>query len=240
MIRVAGLPSLAALLTLAAYVPLCQGVRLHTMGLYLALALVLVLLGFVLHAIEGAVFTEGPAPVRGKHWVGGIGAGLVYAGVAAWILSESGATAGVRELVGEWFAARGPRAWRLLAYSALSYMVSYCVIGSATYPFVRSYYEDPESPLRLRVPSGKVVIGLQLARGAVATLALLPLLAGLPETADLSWAWPRLALAMVATLSVVPMLGAVGWPIRLRLLHGVEITVFALVQSFAWSWFLVR
>lgn len=230
----------AVVASVAAYVPICAGTRLEPLGLFVALAGVYVFLGFVLNAVEGAVFTEGPAPVRLRHWVGGVVSGVVVAGLAAWLLADPGAEEGVLEAVAGWFEARGGVAWRRLAYAALTYMVVYCVIGTATYPFVRSYYDDPESPLRLRTPSGPVVIGLQLARGSVATLVLLPLLAGLPEVADFAWAWPRLALAMVVTLSVVPMVTAPDWPLRLRVIHGIEITVFALVQSFAWCWFLLR
>lgn len=226
--------------TLAAYAPLCDGVRLGTPGLFFALAGVFVVLGFALHAVEGAIFTEGPSPVRGKDWLGAVASGVALAGLAAWLLGYAGATGGVAERLGAWFDARGAAAWRRLAYSAITYMVVYCVIGSATWPFVREFYEDPESPLRLRVPSGPVVIGLQLARGTVATLVLLPLVAALPEAAHVAWAWPRLALAMAVTLSIVPMLTVRDWPLRLRVIHGVEITVFALVQSFAWTWFLVR
>jgi len=125
-----------------------------------------------------------------------------------------------------------------VAYTAITYMVAYCVIGSATWPFVRHHYEDPASPLSLRVPSGATIVPLQLARGLVATLVVLPLLAS--SSLEGLEAWPHLALTTTVTCALVPMLLVANWPGRLRLAHALEITVFSLVQSLAWCWFLGR
>jgi hypothetical protein len=64
------------------------------------------------------------------------------------------------------------------------------------------------------------------------TLAILPVLTS-PLLAGPRW-WGRLALAFAILAAVLPLLHAPEWPARLRVIHALEITLFAVVQTYAW------
>lgn len=91
--------------------------------------------------------------------------------------------------------------------------------------------------LKLRVPSGPVVILLQMTRGFVTALALVPLAAAVP-TADTSW-WLKLSLLLAAVMAIAPLLMATNWPVKLRVTHAIEISVFAVFYSYTVWWLLV-
>lgn len=90
--------------------------------------------------------------------------------------------------------------------------------------------QEPCRGLRLRIPSGPVVIVLQLGRGLLAVIALVPLLAS-SSARGLDW-WYRFAFALAVTSGIIPLLGATGWPTKLRVAHAIEIVVFELVYAF--------
>lgn len=211
--------------------PLIGSLHLSIPWLILALWCLLFVPGFLLSMIEARVFTEGPGPVRMPDVVGAMVASAVAASVAGYLFVAR-SSGSLPANLGRWIDTFG---WtgltvRLLG-AAVAFMVAYCVIGSVTWPFVRRYYEDPKSGLRLRVPSGPRVVVLQVGRGLLAVLALAPLIAS-SSALGVDW-WVRFAFAMSVTSGVIPLLGAAGWPTYLRLAHGAEIVVFELVYAFA-------
>ena len=111
------------------------------------------------------------------------------------------------------------------------YTFVYVAIGSATWPFVREYYQDPDNGLTLRVPGGRTIIVLQTVRGLLTTMALFPLIAAVPAL-DTLW-WLKLSLLLAVVMAIGPLVMATRWPGRLRLAHGIEISVFAVVYSLA-------
>jgi hypothetical protein len=197
----------------------------------LALWLFLFVTGFVLHTIEARVFSEGPSTIGRREFAGAAVLALLFGVGGAFLARESSLT--FQDVLRQYVEHNGfGHATLQVALCAISYMVAYCVIGSATFPFVRPYYEGPDRVMNLRVPSGSLVIALQLGRGLLATLALLPLIAaGFPGA---PFAWLRVAIVWAITGAIVPLLNAEGWPWRLRAIHALEITIFAAVQSYAW------
>jgi hypothetical protein len=113
---------------------------------------------------------------------------------------------------------------------AALYTVLYVALGSATWPFVRDYYRNPQHGLALCVPTGRVIIGLQMARGLATTIVLTPLMAAAP-TPDAAWR-VRLSLLLVAVMAIGPLIMATRWPRRLRWIHAIEISAFAVLYSF--------
>lgn len=223
-------PVLSALLVLAGVYPLASVLDLSVPWMATALFVMIFVCGFLLHAIEASVFNAGR--VRRRDVAGACALAVVAAVIIAlFVMSPSSGT--VARHVAGWFADNGTTgAWLRIALSAVSFMVVYNMIGSATWPLVRNYYEDPKYGLNLRVPRGRTVILLQLGRGLLATLALLPVLTS-SLIDGVQW-WGRLAVAFAMLAAIVPLVSAVNWPVRLRVIHAVEITLFALVQTFAW------
>lgn len=226
-----GVSLVSGLLFAVAVHPLIASLHLSTLWLALSLWLLLFVPGFLLSMIEATVFSEGPQPVRIRDVMGAMAASAVAASVTACFFKAPSSGSLVTNL-GQWINTFG---WAgLVARSlgaAVAFMVAYCAIGSVAWRFVRRYYQDPSLGLRLRVPSGRLVIVLQLGRGLLAILALTPLMAS-SSAHGFDW-WKRFALALAITSGVIPLLGAAGWPVRLRVIHAVEIVVFALVYTFA-------
>ncbi len=224
--------SLAGLvLFLPGAAPLCATLELSFSGLAIALGLALLVLGYLLSMIEATVFSDGPGPVRPIHVAGAVVVAGVIGPVTAGIVGGQGA--GTLEAnLGAWFSGAAVEVLLLrMALTACAFMVTYCVVGSVAWQFVKPYYDNPDSPLRLRVPGGGEVILLQLIRGCLAVAALLPLLVSSSASGgNLAW---RLAVFLAMTQGVIPLLAAGGWPVRLRWVHGIEIVVFAGVWAFA-------
>ncbi len=216
--------------------PLVGSLRLGSLGVTASVWMFLLLLTFLLNMIEITVFTEGRSPVRLRDVIGAVlVSGVTASAVGA--VTTTAAPGALMKNLAEWFNAFGWKegVGRVLG-AAVAYMVAYIVIGSATWPLVRSYYSNPSTGLRLRVPSGGVIIPLQTGRGLFVTLAVLPLAA---STAAHGWDWGlRFWLALSASGAVVPLVLAREWPLRLRLIHGVEITVFFMVLTPALWWML--
>jgi hypothetical protein len=217
--------------------PIVASLHLSTPGLILSLWLLLFVLGFLLSMIEAWAFADGPSPVGTRDVLGALAASAVVASVAG-LMIRSASPGSLLTNVRQWIEPFGWRGFAVRLFCAdLAFMVAYCVIGTVAWRFVRPYYSDPKLGLRLRVPSGPVVVLLQLGRGLLALVALLPLLAS--SSARGFDGWVRFSLALAVTSGVVPLLGAAGWPAYLRVVHGVEIVVFDLVFAFA-LWKLFR
>jgi len=216
--------------------PLVATLELSVPGVMLALWLLWFVFGLLLSMIEANVFTEGPGPIRGRDVLGAMVATAIGATVAGGVIGAV-ATGSLAGNIARWIDGFG---WQELALrllgAAVAFMVAYCVIGSIVWRFVRRYYEDPKFGLRLRVPRGSRIILLQLGRGLLAVLALTPLLAS--TTAHGFVGWTRFALALAVTGGVLPLLGAAGWPVYLRVAHAVEIVVFEVVYASALWWIL--
>jgi hypothetical protein len=181
--------------------------------------------------IEAVAFSAGPRPIRGRHVLGAMGASAIAA-VAAGLVIRAPSESSLTENLANWIAGYSVAnlSIRLLG-TAVAFMVAYCVIGAVAWRFVRHYYTDDSFGLRLRVPRGPVIIVLQLGRGILAVLALIPLLAS-SSAHGFDWWW-RFAFALAVTGGVIPLLGATGWPTKLRVTHAVEIVLFELVYAFA-------
>lgn len=221
-----------------AFVPLAIIGAHDRHSLILASAGYFLCFGFILHAIESLFYFK-ERILGSREWIGGTLMFLAIGLVAAMVIpvDQSG---GFQANLSAWFAEHKYPGF-LIAYATLTFMVTYCVIGSATWPFVRSYYDDPDSSFSLCVPSGRLVIGLQIFRGLLATLAVLPLLAAIDAQTSFVWVWLSLLISTSYTFAIAPMLQAPdNWPLRLRVIHAIEIVCFAAIQTWAWCYFLTR
>jgi hypothetical protein len=227
--------------TLLALVLAPVAVRLAVPTLARAGVLFLLLFGLnsLVNVIEGAFFTD---------WLGrGAAAMLLLAASghlpAAWLLAVLFPPPGVESTLADaarhLFARRSAVAWlaRLLA-AGLAFVPIYWTFGMLVYPFVRSYYEDPALRLGLRVPAAEQILALQVGRGLLFVLLVLPLAVLLPG----AW-WRRglwIGLVIAALVGWEPLLANTAWPLGLRVPHALEITADSLVHGLVITGLLVR
>jgi len=123
--------------------------------------------------------------------------------------------------------------WRFTAASLL-YFVIYLIFGAIVSPIVLPYYQDPSLGLELTVPSFNVIIPLELVRGLIYTLVLLPIII-VPKMQKLEIIfWLGTILTLIG--AVAPILSNQQWPMVLRVVHGLEITA----DSFTFSYVLSK
>ncbi|MHC5065110.1 MAG: hypothetical protein ACYTG5_14180 [Planctomycetota bacterium] len=232
------LPSIAATAAIVAgAVPLYLPAQLSFLDVFTSLWALSFLIGLVLNAVEGLVFMEKPEITRFSQYLSAfLGTALISA-LAALVCADLDAEFTLYQTTWAYIEAHALEDWLFrIGGAAGLYCFCYVAIGSATWPFVRRYYEDPKYGLNLRLPSGGLLVLLQLTRGLITSLVLLPICAAVPG-ADWLW-WLRLSLLLAAVIAIAPLLMAVNWPKRLRLTHAIEISVFAAVWSLVVWWLL--
>ncbi len=137
----------------------------------------------------------------------------------------------------ETLAQRTRVSWALrFGLAALSYLPIYYAFGMIVAPFVLPYYNNPDMGLNLVVPGLGVILPLEIGRGLLYAPTMFPLIAVLRGGAWSRAFWLGLTIAVLG--SWVPMLQAPGWPLVLRMAHGLEITADAFVQGIVLAWLL--
>lgn len=230
---------LSILVHLAAIAPLVYYCQLDFQSKLLVGVLYFVLFGFILHVIESVFYFE-ENKIGSRQLLQGVVL-FVVVGILSALIPSIALTDEISlfAAIQQNYLDKPFTVFMPLIYSTISFMVIYSVIGSLTWPFVKEYYTGEKSNFSLKVPSGKVVIGLQLLRGFLATLVIALIFNGLGDSVGLLRIYIYLTLSLCVTFSIMPMVSAPEeWPLKLRLIHGVEICVFVALQSFAWWYFL--
>jgi len=127
-----------------------------------------------------------------------------------------------------YFNQRSSMSWMLrFAVGSLAYFPIYFTFGAMISPFVLPYYLD--SSMGLSIPSFTVMIPLEFFRGFLYVIALFPIIAasrsGRKRTYLLTASLLYVAGAFVSFLTVS------GFPVQLRIFHGVEILADCLVYA---------
>ena len=103
--------------------------------------------------------------------------------------------------------------WRFVL-AALLYFPIYYFFGWVFSPITVPYYNRPELGLGLVIPSFEVWIPVEIGRGLIYALTMVPLLAVLRMPRWRLGLWMGLILAIVG--AVVPQLINASWPLRAR------------------------
>jgi hypothetical protein len=189
-------------------------------------------LNTLVNVIEGSFFTT---------WLGQAAVGTLVAAapgnlLTAWLLAllfkPPSVTRTFFDAFSAVFAKRTALAWlaRFVA-AGLVFVPIYYFFGRLIYPFVQSYYEDPAFALGLRVPSVEEILTLQVGRGLLFVVLVLPLAVLLPDP----W-WQRgllIGVAIAALMGWEPLLTNTAWPVALRIVHALEITADSLAHGMA-------
>lgn len=121
--------------------------------------------------------------------------------------------------------------WRI-AVAWLAYPVIYYAVGSSISRIVAPYYQDPSLNLGLTLPHWKVIVGMQLIRGLLFLLPVLPVIILWKGKTSSLGIWLGFAIfVQVATL----MLLAYWLPPVLRITHAFELTVDSFLQAFVYA-----
>ena len=127
-----------------------------------------------------------------------------------------------------YFKQRSSASWVLrFAVGSLAYFVIYFTFGAMIAPFVLPYYQD--SSIGLTIPSFTVMIPLEFFRGFLYVLALFPILATL--RAQKKHAYLAAVSLLYVAGALIPFLTVSGFPIPLRIFHGLEILADCLVYG---------
>jgi len=142
----------------------------------------------------------------------------------------------IQELKGYFAKRKGSEwLWRFVLASVLFFPI-YFFFGFVFSPITGPYYNKPELGLNLVIPSFEIMLPVELVRGLIYALTVVPLLAVIRMPKWRVGLWTSLILAIVG--AAVPQLVNVAWPLPLRLGHGVEMVLDSFAQGFMMAWLL--
>ena len=125
--------------------------------------------------------------------------------------------------------------WRF-ALAAVLFFPIYYFFGWVFSPVTAPYYNRPELRLGLVLPSFEVWLPVEIGRGLIYALTMIPLLAVLRMPRWRLGIWSGLILATVG--AVVPQLVNASWPFSLRIGHGAEMVLDSFAQGLMIAWLL--
>ena len=154
-----------------------------------------------------------------------------------WKPEVDNAAAG-RSLV-EYFSARKPGdwAWRFVV-AWLSFPLIYYLAGRVVALFTLRYYTDPSlnTGLTLNITI-ESLLAMQVLRGALFLLAVLPIIVAWRGTRTTLWLW--LGTVIFCQIAIQTLVQAYWLPLlAVRIPHGIELLVDSFVQAYLYAWLL--
>jgi hypothetical protein len=187
------------------------------------------LLYYLLNTLDGMLFS--PLPHMSTGIVANIFPALFMAAVIAILWKPGTADSPEHGKVRAYFTARKPAdwAWRL-ALAWLAYPPIYYLMGRAVGPFVQHYYEDPSLNLGLTMPpSVEVLMAMQVLRGALFLLAVLPIILAWRGSQRGLWLW--VGTVIFIQIAGLIILQAYWLPVGLRFPHSLELLADSFLQA---------
>ncbi len=168
-------------------------------------------------------------------WIDAIIESLLLVGAFVWLLKASEKYRGAPGF----FAILSKRPpwswiWRSLLVGVL-YVPTYLTFGNLIFPIVKLYYTNPAYGLNLTTPSLGVFLVLELVRGLLYVVALLPVLA---VTRGSRWQTLLSIFIFTGMFNTWQLSVNLTWPVQLRFAHAAEITGDVLIQSLLFCWLL--
>jgi len=201
------------------------------------LFLTLYMFAYLIGAPEILLFTTMPLPFQAFLLISESIVFLVVAVLIGVLFPPTQIGACLSMAVNGYFAQRKWKDWLWrYALATVLFFPIYFIFGFIFSPITGPYYNRPELGLGLVIPSFEVMIPVELGRGLVYALTMIPLLAVLKMPKWRLGFWMSLILAIVA--AVEPQVVNVGWPLPLRLGHGVEMVCDGFAQGFMMAWLL--
>jgi hypothetical protein len=212
-------------------------IRLRRWSLTLLVWLELFVIEFLNNYVEAYFFTTmfDKATVLIQSVASALLSSAISATAASLLLGYG--AAGITASLKEHFSTRSRNSWILrIAVGSVAYFPIYFFFGALITPFVLPYYNNPS--FGLRIPSFAVLIPVELFRGFVYTLVLLPLLATIGGGRATKF------IALAATLYIpgglIALLGNQLVPAPIIPFHALEILADSIVYGFVLSRILSR
>jgi hypothetical protein len=216
-------------------------VRLSLASLALLLWLELFAVEYFVNYIEGFFFTtlfEGSyyVPLFGSKFasavVSSLAVSLIVAASATLLIGQRGVVVGIMDSLSQHLSTRkaGPWVLRIVAGSIV-YFPIYFFFGLLVTPFVLPYYNNPS--FGLRIPSFSVMLPVELFRGLLFVLVLLPLLAAV--AGGRTTRFVVLASMLYIPGGLVALLGSTSLPAQIVPFHAVEILADSIVYGLVLS-----
>ena len=187
------------------------------------------LLYYLLNILDGLLFS--PIPHLSTGIVADIFPALLMALVAAWLWKPGTAESPEAGTVRGYFAARRPVEWVWrLALAWLLYPPIYYLMGRVVGPFVQHYYEDPSLDLGLTMPpSVEVLMAMQVLRGALFLLAVLPITFAWRGSKRGLWLWTGSVIFIQIAAQII--FQAYWLPAAVRFPHTLELLADSFLQA---------
>jgi hypothetical protein len=207
-------------------------IRLNLRSLTILVWLELLVVEFLNNYVEAYFFTTRYSDL--SVFVQSVASALVsslISAVAAALLLGHGVS-GITASLGKHLSTRTRGSWILrIAVGSVAYYPIYFFFGMLIAPFVLPYYSD--SSFGLRIPSFAVMIPVELFRGFVYTLVLLPLLATV--VGGRTTKFIALAAMLYIPGGLIALLGNPGLPAPIIPFHAVEILADSIVYGLVLS-----
>jgi hypothetical protein len=190
---------------------------------------------YLINQLEGLFFTTmyvgAPLLLMKSVVFGAIVSGIVSA-IAAYLLGQRGETQGIMASLKDHLSTRTNRLWilRIVAGSVVYYPI-YFLFGLFVTPFVLPYYTNPSSGVV--IPSFAVMVPLELFRGFLFVVVLLPLLAAVTGGRNLKFV--ALAAMLYIPGGFVTLVGNSLLPSGVIPFHATEILADSIVYGFVLS-----
>jgi hypothetical protein len=187
------------------------------------------ILYYLLNTLDGMLFS--PLPNMSTSIASNIFPSLFMALVVAWLWKPGAADSPDAGRVRGYFSARRPLdwAWRL-AVAWLLYPPIYYLMGRVVGPFVQHYYEDPSLNLGLAMPpSMEVLLAMQVLRGALFLLAVLPIIFAWRGSKKGLWLW--VGSVIFIQIAGLMIFQAYWLPAGLRIPHTLELLADSFLQA---------
>ena len=207
-------------------------VRLNRWSLTLLVWLELLVIEFLNNYVEAYFFTNmfDKAAVLVQSVTSALTSSVVAATAAALLLGYG--KAGITASLKEHLSTRTRRSWILrIAVGSVAYFPIYFFFGALITPFVLPYYNNPS--FGLRIPPFTVIIPVELFRGFVYTLVLLPLLATI--VGGRATKFIALSSMLYIPGGLIALLGNPLLPAAIIPIHALEILADSIVYGFVLS-----
>jgi hypothetical protein len=187
------------------------------------------LLYYLLNILDALFFS--PVPNLSTGIVADVFPALFMAVVVAWLWKPDKAEPSENNPLQTYFATRRPAecAWRLVV-AWLVYPPIYYLMGRVVQPFVQPYYEDPSLGLGLAMPpSVEALLAMQVLRGALFLIAVLPIIFAWRGSQRGLWLWVGAVIFIQIAAQII--FQAYWLPVELRFPHSLELLADSFLQA---------
>ena len=202
---------------------------------WLAIGINHYLLYNALNLLDGLLFT--PMPNMSTGIFSDLFPAFLSAAVIAWLWRPKTGTIPAGKILVTYFFGRQwfEWAWRLLV-AWLIYPPIYYLIGRLAALFTLHYYQDPSLNLGLTLPDVNTLLLMQVLRGALFLLAVMPILWAWRAGRSGLWLWVGLVIFIQIANQVIVQ--AYWLPLGLRIPHAIELMVDSFLQAGVYVWLL--